>query len=81
MAEPKVSLVFGWFLWLFVCMCVFRLQVIYNMTSHSENVHRPGGLRLAQPGDPTGRVSVLFHSLPEDRSWIQLLKSCDFIIL
>jgi hypothetical protein len=35
-------------------------------------------LRLAQPGGPTDRVSVLFLFFPEDRNRIQLLK-CDFI--
>jgi hypothetical protein len=43
---------------------------------------RPGpspGLRHAQPGGPTDRISVLFPLfLPEDRSRIQLLKRCSF---
>jgi hypothetical protein len=36
------------------------------------------GLRLAQPGGPTHRVSAPFF-LPEDGRRIQLLKRCSFI--
>jgi hypothetical protein len=39
------------------------------------------GLRLAQPGGPTDRLSVLSSLLPEDGSGIQLSKRCNFIIL
>jgi hypothetical protein len=40
------------------------------------------GLRLAQPGGPTDRLSALFSPfLPEDGSRIQLLTHCSFIIL
>jgi hypothetical protein len=61
---------------------MFKIVLCLSSGKKKGEEDRPGlGLRLAKPGGPTDRFSVLFpFFLPDDESRIQLSKCCDFII-